>query len=212
MAAAGVATFSPAPRGSSGFGAEFAALNDGDLGGDEIVDILYAAKWLESEKGFAPKQIGVWGGSHGGYATMRALTFPPETNGRDEHFDFGFGWSHAGFSNIITFYEACNIPDWVVKEAGDPNTEAEKLLARSPISHVDLLQAPLLLTHGSNDWRVPTDESRTFDAKARELGKPVTYVEFEGQGHGIRGFENLVLWYQTVLTFFETVSEDNVAS
>jgi dipeptidyl aminopeptidase/acylaminoacyl peptidase len=212
MAAAGIATFSPAPRGSSGFGAEFAALNDGDLGGDEIVDIIYAAKWLQAEKGYEPSQIGVWGGSHGGYATMRALTFPPETNGRDAHFDFGFGWSHAGFSNILTFYDSCNIPDWVVKEAGDPETERDKLLDRSPISHVDLLSAPLLLTHGSNDWRVPPDESRTFNAKAQELGKPVTYVEFEGQGHGIRGFDNLVQWYQTVLTFFESVAEANAAS
>lgn len=205
MAAAGIATFSPAPRGSSGFGAEFAALNDRDLGGDEIVDILYAAKWLVAEKGYEPHQVGVYGGSHGGYATMRALTFPPHTNGRNESFDFGFGWSHAGFSNIIDFYESCNIPDWVVKEAGDPATESDKLLDRSPISHVDLLRAPILLTHGSNDWRVPVTGSREFAEKAQALGRPVTYVEFEGQGHGIRGFENLVRYYQAALTFFESL-------
>ncbi len=210
MAAAGIATFSPSPRGSFGFGAEFAALNDGDLGGDEIVDVIYAARYLNEVKGYESHQIGVYGGSHGGYATMRTLTFPPETNGRDASFDFGFGWSHAGFSNILTFYESCNIPDWVVKEAGDPATESEKLLDRSPISHVERLEAPLLLTHGSNDWRVPPDESRSFHAKAQELGKPVTYVEFEGQGHGIRGFENLVKYYQTVLNFFDEVSQQNV--
>lgn len=205
MAAAGIATFSPSPRGSSGFGAEFAALNDGDLGGDEIVDILYAGKWLVAEKGYEPHQVGVYGGSHGGYATMRALTFPAETNDRGESFDFGFGWSHAGFSNIIDFYESCNIPDWVVKEAGDPATESEKLLDRSPISHVDLLRAPILLTHGSNDWRVPVKGSREFAEKAKALGRPVTYVEFEGQGHGIRGFENLVRYYQAALNFFESL-------
>jgi len=206
MAAAGIATFSPAPRGSSGFGAEFAALNDADLGGDEIVDIIYAAKWLEQDRGYEPQQIGVYGGSHGGYATMRALTFPPQTNGRDAHYDFGFGWSHAGFSNIINFYESCNIPDWVIKEAGDPATESEKLLDRSPISHVELLDAPLLLTHGSNDWRVPVTESRNFHEKAQELGKPTTYVEFEGQGHGVRGFDNLVLYYQEQLNFLESLN------
>ncbi len=206
MAAAGVATLSPAPRGSSGFGAEFAALNDGDLGGDEIVDILMAAQWLVDERGYAPRQIGVYGGSHGGYATMRALTFPASTNDRNVGFDFGFGWSHAGFSNILTFYESCNIPDWVIKEAGDPATESEKLLDRSPISHVELLAAPLLLTHGSNDWRVPVNESREFAEEARQLGRPVTYVEFDGQGHSIRGFENLVEYYQTALDFLEGLS------
>jgi dipeptidyl aminopeptidase/acylaminoacyl peptidase len=207
MAAAGIAVMSPAPRGSGGFGAEFAALNDGDLGGDEIVDILYAAKWLVEKKGYRPEQIGVFGGSHGGYATMRSLTFPPETNGRGASFPFGFGWSHAGFSDILTFYETCNIPDWVVKEAGDPTTEADRLRDRSPISHVDRLGAPILLTHGTNDWRVPVTESRRFAARAEELGRRVTFIEFEGQGHGIRGFENQVRFYQAVFSFLESVNE-----
>jgi len=205
LAAMGIATFSPAPRGSRGFGAAFAALNDGDLGGDEIVDIHYAAKWLVRERGYRPSQIGVHGSSHGGYATMRCLTFPPETNGRNESFDYGFGWSHAGFSNICSFYDSCNIPDWVIQEAGDPVTEREKLLDRSPISHVDRLRAPLLLTHGSNDWRVPVEESRSFARAAEERGKPLTLIEFEGQGHGIRGFENQVRYHQAVFSFLESL-------
>lgn len=203
MCEAGIASFSPAPRGSSGFGAAFSALNDRDLGGDEIVDIIEAARWLEQEYGYEPHQIGLRGGSHGGYATMRALTFPPETNGRDASFDFGFGMSHAGFSNILTFFEASNIPDWVILEAGDPATEADRLLDRSPIQHVDRLRAPLLLTHGSNDQRVPVEESRTFAAAAEEVGAPVTYVEFEGQGHGISGLDNTVRYFQTVFAFLQ---------
>ncbi len=204
---AGIASFSPSPRGSSGFGAAFSALNDRDLGGDEIVDIIYAARWLEDAEGYAPHQIGLRGGSHGGYATMRALTFPPETNGRNESFDFGFGMSHAGFSNILTFFEASNIPDWVVLEAGDPATEADKLLDRSPISHVDLLHAPLLLTHGSNDQRVPVEESRTFAAAAEAVGAPVTYVEFEGQGHGISGLDNTLRYFRAVFAFLQQVAD-----
>ena len=208
LAAVGIASFSPAPRGSQGFGAEFAALNDGDLGGDEIVDIHYAAKWLLQERGYTASQIGVRGASHGGYATMRCLTFPPETNGRNASFDYGFGWSHAGFSNIVSFYNSCNIPDWVIQEAGDPATEQDKLLDRSPISHVERLTAPLLLTHGTNDWRVPIEESRSFARAAKQLGKPVTLVEFEGQGHGIRGFENQVRYYQAVFTFLESLEAE----
>lgn len=202
---AGIAWLSPAVRGSSGFGREFAALNDRDLGGDEIVDLFHAARFLEGKLGLEPWQIGVAGGSHGGYATMRALTFPPQTNGRGESYPFGFGISHAGFSSILTFHEATNIPDWINLEAGDPVTEREKLLDRSPLSHVDLLRAPLLLTHGANDSRVGVGESRQFAARARELGRPVTYVEFPGQGHGIKGLENQVRWYRAQLDFLEEV-------
>ena len=136
---------------------------------------------------------------------MRALTFPPETNGRGEDYDFGFGMSHAGFSSIVSFYDATNIPDWIILEAGDPVAEREKLLDRSPISHVDLLDSPILLTHGSNDNRVGVTESRSFVEAARQVEKPVTYVEFEGQGHGISGLENQVTYYQTRFDFLESV-------
>jgi dipeptidyl aminopeptidase/acylaminoacyl peptidase len=202
---AGIAWLSPAVRGSFGFGKAFSALNDRDLGGDEIIDLFYGARFLEEKLGLEPKQIGVAGGSHGGYATMRALTFPPETNGRNESYALGFGMSHAGFSSIVSFYDATNIPDWIILEAGDPETEREKLLDRSPITHIDRLDSPILLTHGSNDNRVGVTESRAFVEAARSLEKPVTYVEFEGQGHGISGLENQVNYYQTRFDFLENV-------
>jgi dienelactone hydrolase len=202
---AGISWLSPAVRGSSGFGREFEALNDRDLGGDEIIDLFYGARFLEEKLGLAPSQIGVAGGSWGGYATMRALTYPPETNERNESYDLGFGMSHAGFSSIVSFYDATNIPDWIMLEAGDPSTESDKLLDRSPLMHVDLLDSPLLLTHGSNDNRVGVTESRQFHETARELGKPISYVEFEGQGHGIRGLINLLRYYQTQFDFLQSV-------
>lgn len=203
MCEAGIATLSPAPRGSRGFGADFAALNDGDLGGDDIVDLFWAARWLEAHRGYRHYQIGVHGSSHGGYSTMRALTFPPETNDQDDRYHFGFGMSHAGFSDIIHFYENCNIPDWVIQVAGDPETEADRLRDRSPLYHVDKLEAPLLLTHGSHDRRVPVEGSRNFAEAAEKLGKPVVYVEFEGQGHGISGLDNRLRYYRAVFDFLE---------
>lgn len=198
--AAGITTLSPAVRGSRGFGSEFYRLNDGDLGGDEIADLFAAARYLEG-KGFTADHIGVYGGSHGGYATMRALTFPAGTNGHDDVYPFGFGMSHAGFSDIVTFHDTCNIPDWVVTEAGDPATEAEKLHDRSPLSHVDLLKHPLLLTHGENDSRVPVAESRQMKARCDALAAPCTYVEFPGQGHSLKGLANEVRAYQARFDF-----------
>lgn len=208
---AGIAWLSPAVRGSAGFGKAFSALNDKDLGGDEIVDLFYGARFLERKLGLAPRQIGVAGGSHGGYATMRALTFPEATNERNERYDFGFGLSHAGFSSIVSFFDATNIPDWIILESGDPKTEREKLLDRSPITHVARLESPILLTHGSNDNRVGVTESRAFAAAAKQLGKPVTYIEFEGQGHGIKGLENQVRYYRAQLEFLEGVVEGSRA-
>ncbi len=208
MCAAGLTVVSASVRGSDGFGKAFMALNDRDLGGDEIVDLFHVARWTERNLGLTPRQIGVYGGSHGGYATMRALTFPPTTNDRNDSYPFGFGLSHAGFSDIKSFHDQCNIPDWVVLESGDPAVPADlaRMRDRSPLSHVDRLQAPLLLTHGANDWRVPVGESRAFADKARALGKPVTYVEFAGQGHHIEGLALQRKLYQTRLDFLMSVA------
>jgi dipeptidyl aminopeptidase/acylaminoacyl peptidase len=205
LAEAGIYVFSPSPRGSSGFGREFAALNDKDLGGNEIVDVIYAAKWVSKKLDIPPSRVGVFGGSHGGYATMRCLTFPGEINGIEADFDWGFGLSHAGFSDIIHFYEHCNIPDWVTLEAGDPATEADKLRDRSPLYHADMGRGKLLLTHGTNDSRVPIEGSRAMADSLEKYGKDVTLVEFEGQGHGIKGLANTVRYYRVWFDFLESI-------
>jgi dipeptidyl aminopeptidase/acylaminoacyl peptidase len=203
LCAAGVTVVSASVRGASGFGKAFYSLNDKDLGGDEIVDLFYVARWLEDKMGFSPEQIGVYGRSHGGYATMRALTFPPDTNDRNETYPFGFGLAEAGFSDIKAFYDHTNIPDWVVLEAGDPQVpeEREKIDDRSPINHVDKLDAPIFLLHGENDWRVPVAGSRDFADKAKALDKPVTYVEVAGQGHSVKGMERIVETWQSRFDF-----------
>lgn len=207
LCAAGITVVSPAVRGSSGFGKDFAALNDRDLGGDEIVDLFWVARWIEAQLHIPSTHIGVYGRSHGGYATMRALTFPPETNERNESYAFGFGLAEAGFSDIVAFHGATNIPDWVVLECGDPAVPEDlaRLQDRSPINHVDRLGVPIFLLHGGNDWRVPVAGSQAFVEAAKAAGKTVTYHEVEGQGHHIEGQGRIVEAWQARLDFIGSV-------
>ena len=205
LADAGIYVLSPAPRGSYGYGREFEALNDGDLGGNEIIDIIYAGRYISDKLGVPADRIGVFGGSHGGYATMRLLTFPGEANRNRADFNWGFGISHAGFSDIIHFYEHCNIPDWIVLEAGDPKTESARLKDRSPLYHAKEMTGRLLLTHGTNDNRVPIEGSRAMADSLKKYRKNVTLVEFEGQGHGVKGLANTVKRYKAWFDFLQSV-------
>lgn len=205
MAEAGIILLSPSPRGSSGFGREFSSMNDKDLGGNEIIDIIYAGKYMTEKYGIPPSRIGVFGGSHGGYAVMRLLTFPGEVNGNKAEFKWGFGISHAGFSDIIHFYNNCNIPDWVILEAGDPKTEKAKLHSRSPLFNADKAMGKLLLTHGSNDQRVPVEGSRWMADSLKKYNKDYTYVEFDGQGHILKGLENNIKYFRTWFDFLKTI-------
>ena len=203
LAQAGFIVLSPAVRGSFGYGREFYALIDKDLGGNEMIDVIYGARYLQQRFGLSARQIGVFGASHGGFATVRALTLPSSINGRAESFDWGFGWAHAGFYDITTFWRDCNIPDWVTQKAGDPVTEREKLLDRSPLTHAQRLHAPLYLTHGDRDNRVPVNESRALVGRLQELGKDFRYDEFPGHGHPLKGIAAQRRLWQGLLAYLE---------
>ncbi|MBN1296461.1 S9 family peptidase [bacterium] len=202
---AGFIVMSPAVRGSWGFGADFYSLNDRDLGGNEIIDLIYGARFLCRRFGLAEHQIGLSGGSHGGYCAMRGLTYPDGVNGQHEHFDFGFAIASFGISNIIDYYHTCNIPDWVLQKAGNPDTESEMLMDRSPVNHADKATGKLLLIHGENDNRVPVDQSRQMAAAMDRAGKSYTYVEIPGQGHGWKGLKENEIYFRTVFDFLAGV-------
>ena len=199
--AAGMYVLSASPRGSSGFGRDFAALNDHDLGGNETIDMIYCARYVSNMLGIPPERVGCFGMSHGGYETMRLMTFPGEVNGFKASFPFGFGVAVAGFSDIIYEHYHTNIPDWDYLEAGDPVTERDKLMDRSPINHVDKISGPLLLIHGDHDDRVDIGGSQMLYDALKEAGKPVEFLIMEGQGHGYKGIDNQMLYYRTILDF-----------
>ncbi|WP_102407694.1 alpha/beta hydrolase family protein [Parabacteroides bouchesdurhonensis] len=203
--AAGITVLSPSPRGSSGFGRDFAAMNDKDLGGNEIIDIIYCAKYISDKLNVPAERVGVFGMSHGGYATMRLVTFPGEVNGNKAHFKFGFGIETAGFCDIIYQHTHSNIPDWTYLEAGDPVTDKAKLIDRSSLYHAEKLTGPLLLLHGNHDNRVDIEGSRLMDRKLIQLGLPHRYVEFEGLGHGIKGVDNNRKFYYECFRFLDEI-------
>ncbi|MDR2118700.1 MAG: prolyl oligopeptidase family serine peptidase [Tannerellaceae bacterium] len=205
LSQAGIYVLSPSPRGSDGFGRDFAALNDKDLGGNEIIDIIYSARYISEKLHIPAERIGVFGMSHGGYATMRLMTFPGEVNGNKAAFPFGFGIETAGFCDIIWQHTHSNIPDWTALEAGDPATDSLKLADRSPITHADKITGPLLLIHGDHDNRVDIGGSRFMAEKLEELGKPYRYVEFPGLGHGIKGTDNNKKYYSECFEFINTM-------
>jgi dipeptidyl aminopeptidase/acylaminoacyl peptidase len=202
---AGIYVLSPSPRGSDGFGRDFAALNDNDLGGDEIIDIIRSAQYISEQLNIPPQRIGVFGMSHGGYATMRLMTFPGQVNGHTASFPFGFGIETAGFCDILWQHNHTNIPDWTALEAGDPATDSLRLVDRSPLMHADKITGPLLLIHGDHDNRVDIGGSRFMADKLEELGKPYRYVVFPGLGHGIKGTENNRKYYAVCFDFLETI-------
>ena len=98
----------------------------------------------------------------------------------------------VGPSNLVTFSKAVP-PTWrrfLDAWVGNPDTEADFLLERSPITYVENVRAPLLVLQGAQDPRVVKPESDQMVERLRELGREVEYVVFDDEGHGFTKKEN----------------------
>jgi len=201
VAEMGIAVLSPAVRGSSGHGKEWRDHIVGDLGGNEILDIFWGAKFVKEKFNLREDQIGVFGGSHGGYSTLRVLTMPNPYNGVDTSFNFGAGICTCGFADLKDFYETSNIPDWLVQMLGEFNEE--KYASRSPINYFENLKTPLLIVHGTNDRRVSATSMEGFIDKLKESDKDYELLISEGQGHHTNDKELLMKEINLKLDFLK---------
>lgn len=199
----GIACLSPAVRGSWEYSKEWRDLIKGDLGGAEIVDLIWGAKFLEKRLGLKPHQIGVSGGSHGGYATLRALTFPESFNGDDTRYDWGFGICAAGFADLEKFYTESNIPDWLDDMLGSYKDNVQKYKERSPIHCFDRLKAPTRIEHGTNDVRVPYSTISEFVEKLKVSDVPHDIMIKEGSGHNYSSSKEEADVYAGEIAFIE---------
>ncbi|HEX6719660.1 MAG TPA: prolyl oligopeptidase family serine peptidase, partial [Pyrinomonadaceae bacterium] len=85
-------------RGSLGYGEEFAAAADRRQGREPLWDCVEAKRYLATLDYVDSKNIGIIGGSFGGYMVLAALTFHPE--------EFTVGVDIAGKSNWIRALES----------------------------------------------------------------------------------------------------------
>jgi dipeptidyl aminopeptidase/acylaminoacyl peptidase len=70
------------------------------------------------------------------------------------------------------------IPDFAARRA-------EALRERSAVFWPERITAPLLLLHGTNDWRVYAGQSLALAAKLQALGQPYQLHIYANDGHGL---------------------------
>jgi dipeptidyl aminopeptidase/acylaminoacyl peptidase len=174
----------PNVRGSTGYGTPYQRLILRDFGGAELGDFEAAAKYLRGLDWVDPERIGVFGGSFGGFATLSCLSRLPEY--------WACGVSIVGPSNLVTFARSVP-PTWrplIAAWVGDPDTEADFLMSRSPVTYAGAIQAPLFVIQGANDPRVVKAESDQIVEALRGRGVEVKYDVYEDEGHGFTKREN----------------------
>jgi len=93
---------------------------------------------------------------------------------------------------------------------GDPTTEEGQALLtdRSPLTHADKIQRPLLIGQGANDPRVKQAESDQIVDAMQEKGIPVTYVLYPDEGHGFARPENNLSFFAVAEAFLAKCLEN----
>ncbi len=188
-------------RGSTGYGKAFVKAAIGEFAGKMHDDLIDAVGWAV-EQGYADRdRVAIFGGSYGGYAALVGVTFTPDV--------FAAAIDYVGISSLANFMRTlppmarphlANNWHLFVGDPSDPEQEAD-MLARSPITKVDQIRAPLLVVQGANDVRVVQAESDNLVGALRARGVEVEYMVKDDEGHGFVNDENVIDLYRAVERF-----------
>jgi dipeptidyl aminopeptidase/acylaminoacyl peptidase len=197
LASRGYVCIAPNVRGSTGYGMEFQKANYKDIGGGDLQDEVYAAKFLAATGFVDAKRIGITGGSYGGYMAMMAIGKTPDV------------WAAA--------VELFGITDWLTEQEheeptlqqydqsilGDPVKDRKVYEDASPIKYFQNAKAPLLVLQGSNDIRDPAEEAEQAVTILKQYGKVVDAHYYPDEGHGFAKRENQIDAMERTVAWFD---------
>jgi dipeptidyl aminopeptidase/acylaminoacyl peptidase len=177
LAGVGMAVLYANPRGSDGYGVDWAEAVHGSYGERDYQDLMECVDHLLGlDLGLDPDRLGVLGGSYGGWMTNWILG---HTN------RFKAAVSQRGISNWTSFFGTSDIgyffiPDHVgALPWEDPDLNQEK----SPLSYAQQFSTPLLLIHSEQDLRCPIEQAEQLYVYLKRLGQQVVLARFPEETH-----------------------------
>jgi acetyl esterase/lipase len=172
--ARGFAVIKPQYRGSSGYGEKYQEGNAVKSWRAAISDVVDSGRWLVKQGIADPAKLAIFGWSYGGYAALQSNYLAPDL-------------FHAvvavapvtDFASIRDERELYTISTALNDFAGTRANAVEG----SPIRHVAIFKAPVLMFHGDHDVNVDIAQSRTMDTALRAAGKSSRLVVYPDLDH-----------------------------
>jgi dipeptidyl aminopeptidase/acylaminoacyl peptidase len=191
----GIAVIDVDYGGSTGYGRAYRERLRGAWGVVDVDDCVNAARHVAAEGLADVERMVITGGSAGGYTVLAALA------GRDA---FKGGASYYGVSDVAALardthkFESRYL-DWLI----GPYPQEEALYReRSPLTHADKLDCPVIFFQGSEDRVVPPNQTEMMVEALRRRGIPCGYLLFAGEQHGFRRAENIKRALDAELYFY----------
>jgi dipeptidyl aminopeptidase/acylaminoacyl peptidase len=194
----GIAVLDVDYGGSTGYGRAYRERLKGAWGVVDVDDCVNAARHVIAEGLADGERAVITGGSAGGYTVLAALAC------RDV---FKGGASYYGVSDVAALardthkFESRYL-DWLI---GPYPERADLYRERSPLTHADRLNRPVIFFQGADDRVVPPNQTELMVEALRRQGIPVGYLLFAGEGHGFRRAENIKRALDAELYFYATL-------
>jgi dipeptidyl aminopeptidase/acylaminoacyl peptidase len=163
------------PRGSSGYGAAFAAANKNDLGGGDYRDIMAGVDAVLKTEPIDGKRMALMGYSYGGemaaFVEGKTTRFRAIVSGApviDQHSEYG--------TEDSSWYDR-----WYF---GKPWEHPADAWRQSPLAAAGKASTPFLLLQGESDTTDPLGQSMEMYRALRQMGVPVELVTYPRDNHG----------------------------
>lgn len=168
------------PRGSTGYGEEFAQLIDRAYPGNDYDDLMSVVDAVVKRNYADPKRLFVTGGSGGGVLTAWIV-------GKTDRFVAAA--SIKPVINWATMALAADIGAYVMRHwiRAVPWEDRDTYWKLSPLSLVGNVTTPTLLMVGEEDWRTPAWESEQFYSALKLRKVDTALIRVPGSPHYIAG-------------------------
>ena len=207
FAANGYAVIMPNPRGSTGYGSEFAHGTVAAWGENDFDDVMAAVDYGIEIGVVDSQRIGVGGWSYGGILTNYVITQTQRFKAAMSGASLGLVTSNYGHDQYQLMYEL---------EFGLPWENPQLWAELSPFNKVQNITTPTLWMGGEVDWNVPINNSEQMYIAMKRLGQETQLVVYPDEHHGIRRpsfqkdrFERWIRWYDQYLKPAAEISELN---
>jgi dipeptidyl aminopeptidase/acylaminoacyl peptidase len=179
----------PNVRGSTGYGKSWTHMNNHDIGGGPLRDVVACKKYLVDQAHVSADEVAVMGGSYGGYMALAAATFAPDEFAANVDF-FGVSDLKSLVESFPAYWAAGSAEIYV--KFGDPKNPADAAYQhdQSPINYLDHVKHPLLVVQGDKDARVKKDQSDRMVEGLKAHNVPVHYLVLQNEGHGFTRTDN----------------------
>ena len=175
IAGAGMFVLFTNPRGSSGYGQEFAFITRGLWGGDDYIDLMRAVDLVARRPDVDSTRMGVTGGSYGGFMTAWITT---KTN------RFKAAQTDRMISNWSSWYGSSDAQGLTEFEFyGRPWENWATYDTLSPIKHVAKVKTPTLIVQSEEDFRTPMTDAEQWFVALKKLNVPVEFVRYPRSTH-----------------------------